>query len=322
MGLTTRLYAPEWKRTWERFVRQANNGTIFHMRKFLEYHSPERFEDHSLIFFEGERMLALLPAILREKNAKRVLVSHGGATYGGFVHRENLSVRSSFSLVHALIDHCRDSGIQAVDITLPPIIYQKRPSHYIDFALYQNGFKYRKREVSSVIPLDFPSDAILKQFKPEARTATRRSIKLGVEVKESDDFDAFYPILKKNLAMRHGVQPTHTLEELKDLKKRFPQHIRHFAAFLDSRMIAGVTNFICNNQVVLAFYISHDEAYQEYRPVNQLFYRIISWSIENAFNFLDFGIFTVNEDPNWGLGKFKESFGARGILRETFQRMI
>jgi len=29
-------------------------------------------------------------------------------------------------------------------------------------------------------------------------------------------------------------------------------------------------------------------------------------------------LFTVNMDPNWGLGKFKESFGARGILRDTW----
>jgi len=72
--------------------------------------------------------------------------------------------------------------------------------------------------------------------------------------------------------------------------------------------------------VVLAFYISHLESYQKVRPVNQLFYHIIAWAIENGFRFLDFGIFTVNEDPNWGLGKFKESFGARGILREYYYR--
>jgi hypothetical protein len=23
-------------------------------------------------------------------------------------------------------------------------------------------------------------------------------------------------------------------------------------------------------------------------------------------------------EPNWGLGKFKESFGARGVLRDSF----
>jgi hypothetical protein len=43
---------------------------------------------------------------------------------------------------------------------------------------------------------------------------------------------------------------------------------------------------------------------------------------DEGFKFLDFGIFTVNMDPNWGLGRFKENFGARGIFRDTFYKDI
>jgi lipid II:glycine glycyltransferase (peptidoglycan interpeptide bridge formation enzyme) len=74
--------------------------------------------------------------------------------------------------------------------------------------------------------------------------------------------------------------------------------------------------------VVLAFYISDDKAYQEYRSVNNLFYHIFHWAVEHNFQFFDFGIFTVNMDPNWGLGKFKESFGARGLFRDTFELIL
>ncbi|MEC9026336.1 MAG: GNAT family N-acetyltransferase, partial [Candidatus Neomarinimicrobiota bacterium] len=66
------------------------------------------------------------------------------------------------------------------------------------------------------------------------------------------------------------------------------------------------------------FYISHDEAYQEYRPINLLFYEIVKDAINNNFKVLDFGIFTVNEEPNMGLAKFKENFGSSGIFRDTF----
>ena len=45
-------------------------------------------------------------------------------------------------------------------------------------------------------------------------------------------------------------------------------------------------------------------------------------SHDEGFKFLDFGIFTVNMDPNWGLGRFKENFGARGIFRDTFYKEI
>lgn len=320
MAVEVHRYTDDMKRVWDRFIWEANNGTLFHTRKFLSYHPPDRFKDHSLIFRQGNRIQALFPAAIKVIEGKRFLSSHCGASYGGFVYPENLSIGSAFDLVKSLLEYTEKQGIECVEMTLPPVIYLARPSHYLDFALYKNGFVYKKREVSSIIPLDFPAEEILGQFKPEARTAYRKSVKSGIEVKESEDLDSFYPILQRNLGMRHNVKPAHSLEELKKLKTLFPERIRHFGAFLGTRMVAGVTNFICNDRVVLAFYISHDEEYQKLRPVNCLFYEIIKWSITNGYQFLDFGIFTVNEDPNWGLGKFKESFGARGILRETFVR--
>ncbi|MBU2585582.1 MAG: GNAT family N-acetyltransferase, partial [Bacteroidetes bacterium] len=122
----------------------------------------------------------------------------------------------------------------------------------------------------------------------------------------------------ENLKMRHNVNPTHTLEELKKIKKIFPTRVRLFGAFVNSKLIAGVCNFSANKKVVLAFYISHDESAQEYRPVNLLFYEIMRRYKSEGFNYLDFGIFTVNMEPNWGLGRFKENFGARGIFRDSF----
>ena len=84
-------------------------------------------------------------------------------------------------------------------------------------------------------------------------------------------------------------------------------------------MIAGVVNFIINSEVVLAFYISHDEKYKDKRPVNLLFYEIFDWAIKSNFKTYDFGIFTVDESPNMGLGRFKENFGASGIFRDTIE---
>ena len=137
-------------------------------------------------------------------------------------------------------------------------------------------------------------------------------------IKQSNDYPAYYDILKHNLRMRHGVQPTHSLEELMDLTERFPEDIKLWGAYLDDRMIAGVCTFAANEEVILAFYISHDDDFQEYRAVNLLFATIMEESAKLRFSYLDFGIFTVNMDPNWGLGRFKENFGSRGIFRDTF----
>jgi lipid II:glycine glycyltransferase (peptidoglycan interpeptide bridge formation enzyme) len=122
--------------------------------------------------------------------------------------------------------------------------------------------------------------------------------------------------------MRHNVQPTHTLDELLKLKEIFPDRIYLYAAYHEEQMVAGVVMFHCNTRVTLAFYISHDEKHQQYRGVNLLFYEIIRQAIRDKFAYLDFGIFTVNMDPNWGLGRFKESFGAQGVFRDSFLKYL
>ena len=82
-------------------------------------------------------------------------------------------------------------------------------------------------------------------------------------------------------------------------------------------MIAGVVNFICNNNTVLAFYISHKSECQKFRPLNIIFSNVFQWAINNKYKYYDFGLFTVNQEPNLSLARFKESFGANGAFRKT-----
>lgn len=302
---------------WDKFVVESVNGTLFHTRKFLSYHPAERFQDESLVFWREAEMFALLPAVRGIWNGRDTLWSHRGASYGGFVYREGLGINNAYELVEKLVEHARQQKIQRIVLTLPPIIYNRRLSNYIDFALIKHGFQYLKREVSSIVSLEDNIDLNVAKFKQTNRTAFRRAHKLGVVVRESQDYTTFYEILKKNLKIRHGVQPTHTLKELLRLKELFPENIFLFGAFVDEEMVAGVVMFDCNPQVSLAFYISHNEERQEYRGVNILFYEIIQRCIVKGFKFLDFGIFTVDMEPNFGLARFKEGFGSSGILRDT-----
>ncbi|MHB1688156.1 MAG: GNAT family N-acetyltransferase [Ignavibacteriaceae bacterium] len=307
---------------WDNFIDSSDNGTMFHKRLFLSYHPKGRFRDTSLIFQKNNQLVAVFTAAVVERDGKKILISHSGASYGGFVYKSNLNFREAFDLVEAVIEHAKELKCDRIQLTPPPIIYQSKYSNYIDFALVKNGFNYLKRDVSSVVQLDIEKDDLLSTYRAEARTAVKKAIKQGIEIAECNRFEEYYEILKKNLKMRHNVNPTHSLEELLKLKRLFPGKIRLWGAFKGEKLIAGVCNFSANPKVVLAFYISHDEDYQEYRAVNLLFYEIMKRYKDEGFKFLDFGIFTVNMDPNWGLARFKENFGARGIFRDTFYKDI
>jgi hypothetical protein len=318
MSLTLIKYTDKYSDAWEQFVHQSNNGTIFHERKFLGYHPADRFIDHSLLFFQKGKLIGLMSGVSYKENGILTLHSHKGASFGGLIYNEDVSIQKSFALVKSLVSYAREQNIKRIILTIPPIIYNRRLTNYIEFALIKNHFRYLKREVSSILFLEDSLESNIDKFKPANRRACKRAEQSGIKVRITDDFENFYGVLEKNLSIRHGVKPTHTLEELKKIHMLYPERVILYGAFLKELMIAGIVVFHTNPRVTLAFYISHDEKYQNYRAVNLLFREVIRESIENGFQYLDFGIFTVNMEPNFGLGRFKESFGASGVFRDTF----
>jgi len=301
---------------WEDFVAQANNGTIFHSLKFLSYHPPDRFTDHHIIIKDRSNIIAVFPAV--EDN--KTIISHKGASYGGFVFKDELGIHTIYLMVEHAVQYFKAKGYKKIMLTQPPLIYYANPNQYLDFALMKNGFEYLKREVTAVIPLSAAEP--LTTFHGDARRSTKKAIREGVRVMISDDYARFYGILKHNLGMRHNVTPTHSLSELEKLQKIFPDKIFFFGAYVKDKMLGGIVVFVVNPRVILAFYISHDDKYQNYRPVNLLFYEVIKWGRSQGFKYLDLGTFTLDMTPNWGLGRFKENFSARGFLRDTYQLIV
>jgi len=309
-------YSERDRRHWEDFVAKANNGTIFHRQDFLDYHPASRFKNHHLIISERSNIIALFPAVEKDTT----IISHQGASYGGFVLEEELGIHTVYLMVEHIAAYFKAHGYQKIILTQPPLIYYHNPNQYIDFALMKNHFNYLKRDVTAVIPLDAAEP--LTTFHGDARRSTKKAIREGVKVMFSDDYAGFYDILKHNLGMRHNVTPTHSLDELNRLKKIFPDDILLFGAFIKGKMVGGMVLFVANPRVILAFYISHDGKYQNYRPVNLLFYEVIKWGRNQGYKYLDLGTFTLNMTPNWGLGRFKENFAARGFLRDTYQLIV
>ena len=90
----------------------------------------------------------------------------------------------------------------------------------------------------------------------------------------------------------------------------------------DGEVLAGMIMFHCNPRVTLAFYISHDMEHQALRPVNLVYMEVIRWAKSMGYHYLDLGTYTLDMDVNYGLCRFKESFSARGIFRNTLSGKV
>lgn len=59
--IEVRKYKSEDKVIWNEFVSTAKNATFLFNRDFMDYHK-DRFEDFSLMCFEKEKLVGVLPA--------------------------------------------------------------------------------------------------------------------------------------------------------------------------------------------------------------------------------------------------------------------
>ena len=86
------------RKHWDYFVNNSNNGTIFHLRRFLNYHPENRFDDHSLIIKKAKNPCCF-PGAEKQINNEKHLISHPGLSFGSFVVQNNLSVADSCKMI-------------------------------------------------------------------------------------------------------------------------------------------------------------------------------------------------------------------------------
>ena len=67
--ISIKKYNPKMKKNWDDFVNQSNTGTIFHKQSFLNYHLKRKFHDYSLLFYNKNVLVSVLPAaLIKNKN--------------------------------------------------------------------------------------------------------------------------------------------------------------------------------------------------------------------------------------------------------------
>ena len=98
-------YAADQQPAWDEFVASSVNGTFLFCRDYMDYHA-DRFTDYSLMVYDDDRLIALLPA----NRSGETLVSHGGLTYGGFVIDGRMKTPLMLRVFDAALTFCRDQG--------------------------------------------------------------------------------------------------------------------------------------------------------------------------------------------------------------------
>lgn len=310
--ITIRRYEDQNRSVWDSFCKSSKNPLFMFERNFMEYHK-HRFTDHSLLFYEEDELIALLP--MNEKDG--ALYSHAGLTYGGFITNTKMKQHTMNDCFDALVSYARENGFASILYKAVPHIYHEYPAEEDRYALFRHNAKIAKIEPATVVNLKAAPLKMPKGRKAQVSRAKRE----GVVVKElfgEADFHAFMDLENRVLGKYHGATAVHSGEEMYLLYSRFPEQIHLYGAFLNDELIAGSVIYEYGQMVHTTYLAASDIA----RTIGALDL-VIATMLERFRDtklWFDFGISTENGGQflNEGLIAQKEGFGGRTDMYDTW----
>lgn len=303
------IYNPLFKSEWDNFVRDSKNGTFLFYRNYMDYHC-DRFIDNSLLIFDDKNnLLALLPA--NRKNSE--LCSHGGLTYGGFITDERMKTSLMLEIFQETISLLKKNEFTLFTYKTIPRIYHKFPAEEDLYALFRSESILQQRNVSSTIQLSKKIN-----YQERRKRAIKKASKSSIDCRITNDYSAYWHILEQNLSTVHGKAPVHTLAEIERLQSSFPNNIKLYAGFAGDEMVAGTLVYE-TEYVAHAQYIAASINGRNIGALDLLFHFLLT-DIYSDKHFFDFGISTEKGGTflNSGLSDFKEGFGGRAIVYDTY----
>ena len=295
---------------WDEFVKNAKNGSFLFQRAFMEYHD-DRFEDHSLLVFRKNKLVALLPANIDNNK----VYSHQGLTYGGFLLSATTKFKKILEAFRATLKYLADKKTDALIIKPLPYIYQSYPAAEMEYLRFILKARLTERQLSAGIYI--PNRLkIAYNRRRGAQTASKK----GLVVRKNTDFESFWTkILIPNLEKQYQVRPVHSVSEIQHLAEKFPENIHQYNVYRAGEIVGGTTVFETKTTAHTQ-YISAGEGRQAYRTNDFLMQKLITEEFAHK-TYFDFG--TSNESAgahlNGGLHYWKETFGARGVAYDRFE---
>lgn len=303
-------YTPAHHDSWNRYVTKARNATFLFYREYMDYHQ-DRFHDHSLLFFVGNHLHSILPA----HEVSDLFCSHRGLTYGGLLMDNDVTTADVMVLFEELNEYLRSQGFRKVLYRAIPWVYHRLPSEEDLYAIFWKcGARLQQRMSGTAIDMD----AHLR-WRKDHRRRLKQSQAAGVRVERDASLAEFWPLLNDNLQQKFQAQSVHTLEEIELLKSRFPDNIIQYNAYIDDRIVGGITFYVMGH-VLHGQYSGTNDIGKSYGAMEAIYEQVMFHDYAHC-RYLDFG--TSNENGglvlNEGLIAHKEGYGGRTVCYDTYE---
>jgi hypothetical protein len=313
-------YNNNFEMQWDNFIKNNSaNGTIYHTRKFLNYHPKDRFEDRSILIFDNSELNNLICVVPCCKKEDKYF-SHSGATYGGPVFSNKSFNVDKVKFIINLIFEYYDNKFECRIAN--NIYFEKEIFHIYYLLSRKSNMKMELSWYVNINEVNILENIVNKDNKRLLKKIMYDNSYTFDKTNNLNAYNKFYDILKKNLDLNHNTKPTHSFEELMYLKKHLKENLKLFVILKNNDIICGILFIKCTKICWYNLYtsrninIKNSGIYLIY-----LMHKISQEAKKENVKYLDYGISTENKGNllNLGLSKFKQnSFCGESNARYLF----
>jgi hypothetical protein len=215
---------------WDAFIDRSPFGELFHkwdFMKVVERHSGYRFYPYG--FFEGEKLVCLLPAFFRNQRGLRLLMSPPPLMklpYLGFVMEPGHE---------ALPEHERLRRLNGIAEGFNEIIRARRPNYtgvqsptgFSDLRPFLDRGFHSKVNFDYIMDVSPPLKTIEKGFSQECRSWIKQKSSSRIEIREEFDVDKLLGFMRAKIDPVHQPTfPPHLSDYFKDLLSVYPDNLK------------------------------------------------------------------------------------------------
>jgi hypothetical protein len=288
---------------------------LFQRRSFLAYHGKNFLENHRFVgFYKGPKLLAVINFSLSVCDHKRIVMSPHGASYGGFVLCKSIGFSESMAIIDAFSDYCKEENVNEVNLAFAPDSCAKHSIDVLFYALQQSGYILVRRDIESIFVKG------LSNFSSRSIRSAKKALKNNISLTLDGNIDDFWLVMSKTFR-KHGVNPTHTKDELIFLADNNPTRFKFPIAYHQDVPIAALGCFLYSDHFDSTFYILHDPDFQHFQALTHLMHYYLN-NLPESIQAVSFGTCNNGLDPRHHIFEFKENFSKIFEYRDHYQRVF
>ncbi|MGJ8693612.1 MAG: hypothetical protein ACSHW0_14185 [Thalassotalea sp.] len=294
---------------WDSGIKKCKNANFLHYYDYFTYHIG-RFDDHSLLIFKKNKLVALLPANVDGE----VVISHSGLTYAGLLRVAELSSLDVGVIFDNIATYYSGLGFKSLLYKAVPYVFSTYPAQEDLYFLFKNKATLVRRDIASVIKFvgEKPKNSKLRD------RMVKKAKKCELKVSESNDFNSFHNLLS-DVLKKFDTKPVHSVDELNLLKTNFQDEIKLYIACNGTEVLAATLLYDFGH-IVHTQYLACSDHGRSVGALDFLLDSLISKYSETK-DYFSFGICTENDGYylNEGLITQKDGFGGRGITHDFYR---